>query len=70
MTTPTRPLRSLAGLALGVPTALAELAFLLATAPLLAFPRARRHVLVAATTLADVEVRRLGLLGGAEVSGY
>ncbi|SFK76267.1 Signal transduction histidine kinase [Streptosporangium canum] len=70
MTTLTRPLRSLAGLALGVPTALAELAFLLATAPLLAFPRARRHVLAAATTLADVEVRRLGLLGGAEVSGY
>ncbi|MER5325560.1 sensor histidine kinase [Streptosporangium roseum] len=65
-----RALRSLAGLALGVPTALAELVFLLVAAPLLTFPRARRHVLAAATLLADVEVRRLGLLGGAEVSGY
>ncbi|OUC89192.1 sensor histidine kinase [Streptosporangium minutum] len=70
MNMPTRVLRSLAGLALGIPTALAELVFLLVTAPILAFPRARRHVLAAATLLADVEVRRLGLFSGAEVSGY
>lgn len=70
MNMPTRVLRSLAGLALGIPTALAELVFLLVTAPILAFPRARRHVLAAAMRLADVEVRRLGLFSGAEVSGY
>ncbi|GAA4228320.1 sensor histidine kinase [Streptosporangium album] len=66
----TRAGRALAGLALGIPSALIELLFLLAAAPALAVPRARRHVFAAAVRLADAEMWRLSLLGDADVSGY
>lgn len=65
-----RPGRALAGLALGVLTAVAGLVFLLLACPFLAHPRTQRHVLAAAVRLADAEVARLRLLGGVEVSGY
>ncbi|GAA2887466.1 sensor histidine kinase [Streptosporangium fragile] len=62
--------RALAGLALGVPSALAELAFLLLAGPFLLLPRARPRVLAGAVRLAGAEVLRLRLLGEREVSGY
>ncbi|MBB5966975.1 sensor histidine kinase [Planomonospora venezuelensis] len=61
---------SLAGLALGVVSALAGLAFLAGAAPLLLSARARPRALAGAVRLAALETRRLELLGGVEVSGY
>ncbi|GGQ26781.1 sensor histidine kinase [Streptosporangium pseudovulgare] len=69
MRTAVRAARVLAGIALGVPAAVAQLLFLLVAGPLLGVPRARRGVLAVAVRLTGTEVRRLGLLGGVEVAG-
>jgi signal transduction histidine kinase len=65
-----RAVRALAGIALGVPSALAGLLFVVAAGPFLALPGARPRAAAAARRLAEFEVRRLDLLGGVEVSGY
>ncbi|MBB2915425.1 signal transduction histidine kinase [Streptosporangium becharense] len=70
MTTVIRSCRALAGLALGVLSAPAGLAFLLLAGPFTLLPRARPRVLAGAVRLADAEVLRLRLLGEQEVSGY
>ncbi|MEV7010849.1 histidine kinase [Streptosporangium sp. NPDC051022] len=61
---------ALAGLALGVSTTVAGPVFLLVASPFLAHRRGRRYALAAAVRLAGLEVARLRLLGGVEVSGY
>ncbi|MBG0832043.1 sensor histidine kinase [Planomonospora sp. ID67723] len=65
-----RAAKALAGIALGIVSALAGLVFLAGAGPLLLSARARPRVLAGAVRLAALEVRRLGLLGGVEVSGY
>ncbi|WP_326639548.1 hypothetical protein OG884_33445 [Streptosporangium sp. NBC_01755] len=65
-----RACRALAGLALGALSAPAAPVFLLLAGPFLFVARIRPRVLAGAVRLADAEVSRLRLLGGARVSGY